>query len=471
MKTNKARRPGYLRCYLGREALLMDRTKLVLSIAWPSIVELMLVSLCAMVDSMMVGRLSPYGIAAVGLTNQPRFILQAIFVAMNVGSTALVARFRGANDRVSANIVLRQSLLLTAAISVILSVIGFLSAESLVRFMGAESEQVLAWSTDYLRVTMCYFPFMALSLAITAALRGVGNTRASMYMNLGANIVNVIFNYCLIYGNFFFPKLEVFGAALATGIGQLFAFSAGLFVLMHRSKFISLGKDSGRFRPDFSMIRRMMHIGVPSMFEQVCMRVGMMVFTLAITSLGELVFAAHNITMSIMDLSFMNGTAFGIAATTLVGQNMGRGDPDAASEFVSISQHMAQVLSVVIALVFFFLGQHIIWIFMSDGNPEEALFIVSTGAAVLRVVAFLQPFQTSQMVITGALRGVGDTRFTALIYFIGLMLIRPILAVLAVRVLHWGLLGAYMAMFGDQVLRCVLVQIRFNNGKWKEVRV
>ncbi|HAN94904.1 MAG TPA: MATE family efflux transporter, partial [Firmicutes bacterium] len=202
----------------------------VLRIAWPSLVELTLTQLTSMVDLMMVGGLGPWAITAVGLSVQPRFLSMLMFVAMNVGATAMVARYRGAGKPRQANEILRQALFLSLILSIIAGALGYVYAERLIAFMGAADPETLAGGTIYLRIQMLTLPIFALTATITAALRGVGHTRVAMVYNIVANVVNVTFNYLLIHGHLGFPRLEVAGASLATSIGQVAAFIMALAV-------------------------------------------------------------------------------------------------------------------------------------------------------------------------------------------------------------------------------------------------
>ncbi len=441
-------------------------------IAWPSLTEMILVSLAGIVDTLMVGRVHPLAIAAVGLTNQPKLILQACFFAFNVGATALIARFRGAGNQRDANLVMRQSLMITFFVSMLLSVVGYIFAEPLVVFMGAGEPQTIAWALTYLRIQMVGFTFQALSMSVTASLRGVGNTRASMVLNVTSNVVNVIFNYCLIYGRLGFPRWGVAGASLATIMGQFVAFVGAFYILYRKGQYVFLVKGDS-FRPDMPIIKRITRIGLPSMFEQLCMRVGMTAFVKVITGLGDVAFATHQIGMSMMNLSFMNGQAFGVAATTLVGQSLGKKQPRLAHEYARWTARMGQALSLLIALAFIVLRRQLVGMFMGDAadtgvNPAD---IIAAGAQILIVLAAMQPFQSSQLVLAGALRGAGDTRYTAVVIFVGMLLIRPLFAYTAVNILHAGLVGAWIAMLCDQFTRFVLVRLRFNSGKWTTVKV
>ena len=159
---------------------------------------------------------------------------------MNVGATALIARYKGEGSYQKTNMVLRQALLITLVLSAITSGIGFIFAEPVIRFMGADDPQTLAGGTIYLQIQMAGFVIFALTTTITAALRGIGNSKTAMIYNTTANIFNVIFNYLLIYGHLGFPRMEVAGASLATVIGQCIAFILASIVILRGNQYLHL---------------------------------------------------------------------------------------------------------------------------------------------------------------------------------------------------------------------------------------
>lgn len=436
----------------------------IVKIAWPSVVELTLTQLASMVDLMMVGGLGAWALTSVGLTVQPKFLLMTIFMAMNVGATAMAARYKGAGDQEKANLILRQALLLTLIISVISSITGYLFAEKLILFMGAAEEKTLHGGTIYLKIQMVGFTFMALTSTITAALRGVGNSRTAMIYNLTSNVVNVFLNYLLIEGHFGFPRLEVAGASLATIIGQLFAFVFALTYIMKGDQYLHLRFMDG-FKPDPHSLKQIVTIGAPAMLEQLLMRVGVIIYVKTIAGLGTVAYAVHQVCMNIQALSFMNGQGFAVSATSLTGQSLGKNRPDMAHAYVHRTRRLGMSVSLILAAIFVFWGGKIVSLY--NDSPD----IISQGARIMMFVGFTQPLQSSQFILSGSLRGAGDTRATAIITFITVLLIRPLLAVYLINVWNLGLEGAWFAFIADQTIRSALVLIRYNSGKWKRIKV
>ena len=396
----------------------------IVQIAWPSLCELFLTSLVNMVDNMMVGNLGDWAISAVGLATQPRFIFMNLIMALNTGTTAMISRARGRQDREQADRILRQCMVLVTFIGVISAALGYALAEPMVRFMANEGLEpdVLRAGTQYLRIQFLFFPTVAITSTITASLKGTGQAKPSMVYNTVANLVNICFNWLLINGHWGFPRLEVAGASIATGIGQTVAlgialwcaFSGRFYCTMHFKHLLSFEKDT---------VSGIVKVGVPSMIEQLFMRVGMIIFTRTVTSLGSVQFASHIICMNIQSMSFMIGQGFAVSSTALVGLY----------------------------------------------NKDEEL--LALGSYIMIYVAVLQPFQANQFILGGSLRGAGDTRFTAMVMLITIVGIRTALAYLLVTLLHMELTGAWIAVAADQIARSLIIMWRYNTGKWKKIKL
>ena len=436
----------------------------IVKIALPSVVELTLTQLASMVDLMMVGGLGAWALTSVGLTVQPKFLLMTLFMALNVGATAMVARYKGAGMPDKANLVLRQAIMLTLIISAISSVIGYIYAEKLVVFMGASDAETLAGGTAYLKIQMIGFTFMALTSTITATLRGVGNSRTALIYNLTANIVNVIFNYLLIGGHFGFPRMEVAGASLATIIGQFVAFVFAFVYIMKGDQYLHLRFRDG-FKPDLQSLKQIVTIGTPAMLEQLLMRAGVIIYVKTIAKLGTVAYAVHQVCMNIQALSFMNGQGFAVSTTSLTGQSLGKNRPDMAHAYNHRTRILGMSVSIVLGIIFIFGGGKIVSLY--NDNPD----IISQGAKIMMFVGFTQPLQSSQFILAGALRGAGDTRATAIITFITVLLVRPFLAMYLINQWNMGLEGAWLAFIADQALRSALVLLRYNSGKWKSISI
>lgn len=436
----------------------------VITIAWPTMAESFLLQLASMLNLMMVGSLGDWATAAVGYCTQPRMLIMAVFQAFNTGSTALIARSKGANDVRTANLVMHQSIIISFFLSLIMGLLGYTFATPMMQFMGAETEQTIQASTQYFQIIMLSFPFNALSVAVTAILRGIGKTRISMTYNIIANVLNVIVGFIFINGNFGMPRLGVAGAGLGMASGQVVAFCISIIPLARGTEMLKL-RFKNLFKIDLNVLKRVSNIGAPAMLEQFFMRFGQIMFAKIVASLGTAAFATHTIATNIFQMSMMNGQAFGVSATSLLGQSLGRKRPDHGKAAVQYCRRYAMIVSLVLGLTMFFFGEFLVSLYSTD--PET----IRMGGILLKVVGILQPLQGSQQTLSGALRGAGDTKAVALCTFIGIVIIRPIVSLTNVYVFNWGLVGIWVAIVCDQSIRSFYSMWRFASDKWRTLKV
>ena len=429
--------------------------------AWPSALESVLVSLITTVDLMMVGTLGEKAISAVGITNQPRFILLAMVLSLNVGVTAIVARRKGEEDVVGANQCLRQSLIISFGLSFGMALLGFVFAKPLLLFAGAGSDYINI-SVEYFRIIMASIFFNGISLTINAAQRGSGNTKISLYTNISANIINLILNFLLINGIWFFPKLGVNGAGIATVIGSAVGCILSICSIFHKNEFISIYHKVG-WKFNKKTMNAILNIGGASVAEQVFMRIGLLLYAKIVASLGTVAFAAHQICMSILSLSYAFGEGLGIASSALVGQSLGRKRADEAIIFAKAGQLVSFAISSVLFLIFLFGGKFLVSLFSSNAE------IIGVGALIMVIVAATTHVQTALMVVSGCLRGAGDTKFVAISSLIGTTIIRPILTWLLCITFGMGVIGAWITILIDHIIRLAISFKRFKTGKWTKI--
>lgn len=453
-------KPEYVK---GELPMTKDGYRATLKIAWPSIVEAILVSLVAAVDTMMVGSLGPKAIAAVGITNQPRFILLAVILSLNVGVTAVIARRKGADDIKGANSCLKQCLIFSVLFGTTLAMTGIIFARPLLTFAGAHVD-IIDTSVTYFRIILVGMIFNSICLTINAAQRGIGNTKISMYTNITANLVNVIFNALLINGLFFFPTLGVTGAAIATTLGNIVALLMALRSVIKNQGFLDITtKIPWTF--DKQTISSVFNVSSSAMVEQVFLRIGFFFYAKMVATLGTTSFATHQICMNILNLSFAVGDGFSIAASSLVGQSLGAKRPDKAMLYASITQRLALIASTLLFMFYIFGRNFLVGLFTTETS------IIEQGSIILIIIAFTTHVQTSQVIISGALRGAGDTKYVARTSFISIAVVRPLLTWILCFPAGLGLIGAWIAVFIDQNIRLIINMLRFRTGKWTRIEL
>ncbi len=434
-----------------------------IAIAWPALMESMLGGLISFVDTIMVSGVGETAVAAVGLTNQPRLLFYAIFLSMSIAVNAMVSRRFGEKDPKNANRCLAMVVPIALMLGAVFTVIAFLCSRPLLLFAGAQ-EDTIDLAIPYFRITMIGMNFQALSLIFNAAQRGCGNTRISMTTNVCANLVNVTFNALLINGLFFFPRLGVIGAAIATLMGNMTAAVISFRSLCVKGRFLQFSPKE-MLHWDLRQLKIMLNIASGSMVEQVFMRIGFFTYAKLVAELGTTEFATHQIVMSIITLSFTAGDGLGAAASALVGQNLGRKRPDHSLIYGKIGQRFGLCISAVLVLVFTFAGGFLIRLF----SDEE--IIIRVGRHLLYIVAVTAPFQIAQVIYRGCLNGAGDTKFMAVVSFVSIALFRPVLTYLFCYPLGWGVYGAWLSLFVDQFTRFMFASIRFAGNSWYKKKI
>ncbi len=426
----------------------------ILNITIPSFLELFLSSLFGIADMIMLGRASTTYIAAAGLSNQPSMLLIAVFAAVNVGATTMVAWNIGANNREEASKVTTQVIGLNAVAGLLIVVIGLSISRQTMIFMGATPE-TLEFAHKYFNIIIYGLPFLAVSMAITASLRGAGETKLPMYYNLGFNLFNVFGNYCLIYGNFGLPALGVEGAAWSTTISRMLACFTALYIVLFSNRSQIKVRVRDIIRPSFERIKSLLKIGAPATAEQFVAQSGFMLFAMIAASLGTDIYSAHLIGLNICGLTFSASQCFSITATTIVGQCLGAGNREEAMLYVRKIRLLANIIACIVGAAFLLFGKYLAMAYTTD------IEIAAIAGAALNWMAFAQPGQSTQLVMAGALRGAGDTIFPLIASLTGIWFFRVIVAYIFVRFFGWGLMGAWATIFLDQYLRAVIVMARF----------
>ncbi len=435
-----------------------------LNLAWPSAIESVLVALVSSVDTMMVGELGPAAISAVGVTGQPRFLLMAMIISLNTGVTAVVARRRGQEDLDGACRTLKQAVLICFFLGIVMVALAWLVTEPLLRLAGAQKEYI-STAVEYFRIVMSGQFFACLGMTINAAQRGFGNTKVSMRSNIAANLVNILFNYLLINGIWIFPRLEVRGAAIATALGSLVAFGMALSsVLKHDYDKLSI-VTGAKWRFDKRTIASIAKVSSSTLVEQVFMRFGFFTYASLVARLGTLAYATHQICMSISQIAFAFAEGLGVAATSLVGQGLGQKRPDLSMIYGKIGQRCSMAISICMSVLMLLLRRQLIGLFTDD--PQ----IIKLGSEICIIMAAVSLVQTSQVVITGCLRGAGDAKYVAVSSFISVGIFRTGLSWLLCYPIGWGLYGAWIGFFVDQLLRLLFNFTRFHSGKWTKIEL
>ena len=434
-----------------------------LKLAWPSVIEAVLIGLVGLVDSLMVATLGDTAIAAVGITQQPKLIMMCFVFAVNVGITAVVARRKGEDNREEANHAMRNGVMIAACIILVTSTIGFLCAEPFLRFAGANDDYI-ADSVAYFRIIAFSIIFQCLNGSINAAQKGSGNTRISMTSNLIGNLVNILFNYLLINGIWIFPRLEFRGAAIATAMGSIGAFCVSSARLLNPKNYISVFCKAP-WRPSARVMGPIVRVGSNALIEQLCARFGFFVFNRIVADLSTVAYATHIACANFLSLSYFIGDGFQVASTALAGQSLGARRPDKAVIYCNIGQRVVFFAVLIFSTLIITFRREIMMLYSK--TPE----VIESGSYLMLFLAVITYIQTAQVIFTGCLRGAGDTRFVAITAMVSIGFVRPFFGWLLTTVFGLGLYGAWTAVFLDQMCRLTMNYSRIRTKKWLRIKL
>lgn len=440
-------------------------TKEAVRMAWPAVCESFFIALAGMVDSLMVSSMGASAVAAVGLTTQPKFMGLALFFAMNVSVSALVARRRGEKNQRSANQILLVAILFVIVATVVISSACVMWANEIINFCGSAPETHEP-AVIYYRIIMGCMIFNVLSMVINAAQRGSGNTMIAMRTNIVSNVVNIIANYLLIQGHLGFPTLGIAGAAIATVFGTVIACIMSFASLFRRDGFVSIYYImEQQIRPALEPVISIIKLGFSVFIEQILMRVGFMSTAMMAAKMGTNALAAHQVGMNILGLTFSFGDGMQVAAVALIGRSLGEGSPDKAKAYGKTCRMIGLGISCVLAVVYFFGGEWLYHLFFAEQE------IVDIGVMIIRIMIIIVLFQVSQVIYMGCLRGAGDTTYTAIASTISVTIIRTSASYFFGFVMGLGMAGIWMGILADQISRFLFASIRFKQGKWTKIHI
>jgi putative MATE family efflux protein len=428
----------------------------VLELAWPAIASNLLMSAVGLVDIKIVGTLGASALAATTTGHRIFFILQAVLMAITTGTTALVARAWGANNREEAAEVTLTSVWLCVGVAAVLMAPGVLFADQLAGIFRLDPETVTL-AGQFIRYLSFFNIAFAINIALGTALRAAGDTITPLWTGAVTNIVNVILVYALVFGEFGMPELGIAGAALGSGL----AFSAGAAILMVLWLRGRLLIGAGR-RSHFSrgLVKRLLNIGYPAALEQAAWQGGFIAFMWILAAYGTAPFAAYGIGANILSFSFVVGFGFSIAGSTLVGQHLGAGDPDGAQRSGWQAMQMSIGVMVLFGSIIVAFAEPIASFLIDD--PE----VVRLTVVFIYVLGSVQALMAIEFSIGGALRGAGDTRFPFITVLAGLLGARLSLAFLFWW-LGWSVEWIFAALIADYIVKATMLSWRFRSGRWK----
>lgn len=430
----------------------------------PLVIEQFLLMSVGMADTVMVTTAGEAAVSGVSLVDNINLLLIQIFAALSTGGTVVVSQYLGRQEIHNARSAAKQLLYTVTAVSTVLMLLALIFRQHILSLVfGKIESDVMDSALAYFLTTAMAYPFMSIYNAGAALFRAIGNSKVSMFNSLIVNIVNIVVNAILIYGF----NMGALGAGIGTLTSRIVAAVVILLLLQRKTNPLRI---EGLFRPEFhgGMVKRILTIGIPNGLENGLFQVGKLLVLSLITSFGTNAVAANAIANSIAGVINVPGQAIGLAMITVIGQCMGAKEPEQAVSYTKKLMVVTYITLGIMCIILFFIANPLVQIF--NLSPQSA----SMAAEVLRWCAiFTMLFWPLAFTLPNSLRAAGDAFFTMLVSMLSMFIFRIGFSYLLGA--DWGmgmhLLGVWIAMFIDWIVRDAAFVIRFLQGKWKKIQV
>ena len=442
----------------------LSQVKLTALLSFPSMMAQMVHIMMQYIDASMVGSLGASASASIGLVSTTIWLFGSLCAAVSVGFYVQVAHKIGANDFAGAREVLRQSFLSCILFALVLSGIGVGISSYLPHWLGGGEDICHDASLYFMFFSLC-LPFSMLNSLCAGMLRCSGNIHIPSILNIGLCLLDVFFNWLLIFPTrtlfgITIPGagLGVVGAVLGTAIAFVICSALMCYFTVVRSKELSLKQDSGTFIPQLSTLRESVRIAAPIAVEHVILCGAQIVSTIIVAPLGTIAIAANSFGITVEALCYMPGYGISDAATTLVGQSLGAGRRFLAKSFGRITLGMGIMFMTLMAVIMYTTSP-VLMTFMTPDVDVQHLTV-----QVLRIEAFAEPMFAASIVCYGIFVGAKDTLIPCTMNLMSMWLVRISLALLLVS--RMGLQGVWIAMAVELSFRGFIFLIRFRSDSW-----
>ena len=440
----------------------MFTNRMIRNLLVPVVLEQILNSIMGTADTMMVSNVGSAALSAVSLVDSINILLIQAFSALAAGGAIVCAQYIGQKNYEKANMSARQVLFIITAISVAVSAVCLIFQKPLLRLIfGAVEADVMHASETYFFYTSLSFPFIASYDAAASVFRAQENTKGPMIISMISNIMNIGGNAILIW----VFHLGVAGAAISTLVSRIFCAVAVLYQLRKDRQPIVV-RDYLKIRPDWSMIGRILGLGIPSGIENSMFQLGKLAIQSTVSTLGTAAIAAQAMTNILENLNGIAAIGVGVGLMTIVGQCLGAGRKDEAVYYIKKLCVIAEIVIIVSCLTVYALARPVTIL----GGMEK-----SSAAMCIHMITWItivKPLVWTMAFVPGyGLRAAGDVKFSMITSCTTMWVFRFCLCVYLIRVCGMGPMAVWIGMFTDWTVRGIVFSLRFKSGKWMEHRV
>lgn len=437
---------------------------MICSLLIPVVLEQLLNSIMGTADTMMVSNVGSAAISAVSLVDSINVLVIQAFSALAAGGAIVCAQYIGQRNKEKANESARQVLFIITAISVAVSLICLVFQKPLLRLIfGSVEPAVMRASETYFFYTALSFPFIAAYDSAASIFRAQDNTKGPMIISMISNVMNIAGNAVMIW----VFHMGVAGAALSTLISRIFCAVVVIIQLRKEKEGQEVVvRDYFEIRPDWSMIRRILGLGIPSGIENSMFQLGKLAIQSTVSTLGTTAIAAQAMTNILENLNGIAAIGVGVGLMTIVGQCLGAGRQDEAVYYIKKLCVIAEVIIIISCLGVFALTKPITILGGMEKESADMCFHMVMWITIVKPLVWIMAF------IPGyGLRAAGDVKFSMIVSCCTMWACRFCLCVFLIRVMGFGPMGVWIGMFADWTLRGIIFTWRFHSRKWLQHKV
>lgn len=442
----------------------MFTNRMIRNLLIPVVLEQLLNSIMGTADTMMVSNVGSAAISAVSLVDSINMLVIQAFSALAAGGAIICAQYIGQRNKEKANESARQVLFIITAISVAVSLICLVFQKPLLRLIfGSVEPAVMRASEIYFFYTALSFPFIAAYDSAASIFRAQDNTKGPMIISMISNVMNIAGNAVMIWGF----HMGVAGAALSTLISRIFCAVVVIIQLRKKKEGQEIVvRDYFEIRPDWSMIRRILGLGIPSGIENSMFQLGKLAIQSTVSTLGTTAIAAQAMTNILENLNGIAAIGVGVGLMTIVGQCLGAGRQDEAVYYIKKLCVIAEVIIIISCLGVFALTKPITILGGMEKESADMCFHMVMWITIVKPLVWIMAF------IPGyGLRAAGDVKFSMIVSCCTMWACRFCLCVFLIRVMGFGPMGVWIGMFADWTLRGIIFTWRFHSRKWLQHKV
>ncbi len=440
----------------------MFTNRMIRNLLIPVVLEQLLNSIMGTADTMMVSNVGSAAISAVSLVDSINVLVIQAFSALAAGGAIVCAQYIGQRNKEKANESARQVLFIITAISAAVSLICLVFQKPLLRLIfGSVEAEVMRASETYFFYTALSFPFIAAYDSAASIFRAQDNTKGPMLISMISNVMNIAGNAVMIWGF----HMGVAGAALSTLISRVFC-AVVVLIQLRKDRQEIVVCDYIRIRPNWSMIKRILGIGIPSGVENSMFQLGKLAIQSTVSTLGTAAIAAQAMTNILENLNGIAAIGVGVGLMTIVGQCLGAGRQDEAVYYIKKLCVIAEVIIIISCLGVFALTKPITILGGMEKESADMCFHMVMWITIVKPLVWIMAF------IPGyGLRAAGDVKFSMITSCCTMWVCRFCLCVFLIRRLGFGPMGVWIGMFADWTVRSIIFTWRFHSRKWLQHKV